>query len=104
MGAFASVLIARKSTALVFAVMMSGALFYLPYSWSMPAPILTPQYGAPHILYVMLGDPATTICGILDSVDANGSPISGIVYCNGDRLPQDDPRFPRTRRLMRSWT
>lgn len=104
MGAFASVLIARKATAWVFAVTMSAALFSLPLSWSMAAPIVVPVSDGPRILYVMLGDPATTVCGILDSVDANGSPISGIVYCNGERLPPDDPRFPRTRRLMRSWT
>ncbi len=103
MTAVADVLPARKVFAWVFAVTMSSAMFYLPYSWSMPAPIVVPGY-APRILYVMLGDPATTICGVLDGVDENGSPISGIVYCNGDRLPQDDPRFPRTRRLMRSWT
>ena len=99
----ADVLPERKAFAWVLAVTVSGALFTLPCSWSMPAPIVMPGYG-PHILYVMLGDPATTICGVLDGVDENGSPVSGVVYCNGDRLPQDDTRFPRTRRLMRSWT
>ena len=103
MAALAEIPVARKITAWLFAVTMSGTLFYLPYSWSMPAPILMPGY-APHILYVMLGDPAKTICGVLDGIDGNGSPISGVVMCSGDRMPPDDPRFPRTRRLMREWT
>ena len=111
MGAVASVLIAslcaglaaRKAAAALMAVAVSSAMLYLPFSWSMPAPIVVPAYG-PHILYVMLGDPATTLCGILDGVDANGSPVSGAIYCNGDHVPPDDPRFPRTRRTMRSWT
>jgi hypothetical protein len=63
----------------------------------MPAPIRMPGY-EPRILYVMLGDPAATFCGIWDGVDDSGSPISGAAYCSGERVPPDDPRFPRARR------
>ena len=97
MGAVGNVLLARKAAASALAVALTGAVFYLPYRWSMPTPIRMPGY-EPHILYVMLGDPAATVCGIWDSVDGNGSPVSGAVYCNGERVPPDDPRLPRHRR------
>lgn len=96
-----NILQARHATASVLAVAVTSAMFYVPYSWSMPARILVPGY-APNILYVMLGDPASTVCGIWDGVDDNGSAVSGVVYCNGDHVPPDDPRFPRARH-SRSW-
>jgi hypothetical protein len=79
------------------AVSVTATMFYLSSCLSLPPPIVVPGYGQ-QILYVMLGDPATTLCGVWDGADANGSPISGAVTCKGDRVPPDDPRFPRVQR------
>ncbi|HWA92467.1 MAG TPA: hypothetical protein VG889_20700 [Rhizomicrobium sp.] len=106
MDAFASVLPAgsgrTKTTASILAVAATGTMFCLAGNLPVSSPIEMPGYGPQKILYVMLGDPATTFCGIWDGVDANGSPISGALYCNGDRVPPDDPRFPRARRA-KAW-
>lgn len=97
----ASVLPARRAAASALAVTAASAVFYLANSLSIPPPIRPPGYG-PNILYVMLGDPATALCGVWDGVDGNGSPVSGAVTCDGERVPPDDPRFPQARRT-RSW-
>lgn len=92
-----------NAAASVFAAFITGVMFYVPYSWAMPAVAATAAGPRnPNILYITLGDPATTLCGIWDGVDANGSTVSGIIYCNGDHVPPDDPRFPRAHR-GRSW-
>jgi len=100
MTAVASVLDSRKATASALAVALTSAAFYLPFS-ALPSPIRMPGY-EPRILYVILGDPAATYCGIVDGIDGNGIPVSGAVTCSGERVPPDDPRFPRARRGF-SW-
>jgi hypothetical protein len=79
----------------VLAVALTAAMFCIPYGAAAPAPVRGHQT---HILYVLLSNPATTVCGIWDGVDAQGSPVSGVVYCNGEHVPPDDPRFPKARR------
>jgi len=95
---------AGNAAASIFATIITGVMFYVPYSWAMPAAAAR-NFGPrnPHILYITLGDPATTICSIWDDTDQNGSAVSGVIYCNGDHVQQDDPRFPRAGRRTTSW-
>lgn len=91
----------RKLAASLFAVAVTGGIFYVPYGSAMPMP--QPRRGLqPQIIYVSLGDPAHTVCGIIDGIDEDGSVVSGAIYCNGEHVPPDDPRFPRARRTG-SW-